>query len=102
MANRKEEEITFKRLEMACQRFLHVNPVLLGGVRHDTKLQESVIRQKPLMELFPESSAAQDINTLTDRILKNLQSYGTASRRTGSSAYFREKIGNLALKVLTL
>ena len=55
---------------MACQRFLHVNPVLLGGVRHDTKLQESVIRQKPLMELFPESSAAQDINTLTDRILK--------------------------------
>ena len=70
VASRKEEEITFKRLEMACQRFLHVNPVLLGGVRHDTKLQESVIRQKPLMELFPESSAAQDINTLTDRILK--------------------------------
>lgn len=70
VANRKEEEITFKRLEMACQRFLDVNPVLLGGVRHDSKLQESVIRQKPLMELFPESNAAQDINTLTDRILK--------------------------------
>lgn len=70
VASRKEEEITFKRLEMACQRFLNVNPVLLGGVRHDTKLQESVIRQKPLIELFPESNAAQDVNTLTDRILK--------------------------------
>ena len=70
VASRKEEEITFKRLEMACQKFLNINPVLLGGVRHDVKLQESVLRQKPLLELFPESNAAQDIGTLADRILK--------------------------------
>lgn len=70
VASKKEEEITFKRLEMACQKFLNVNPVLLGSVRHDLKLQESVLRQKPLMELFPEANAAQDINTLADRILK--------------------------------
>ena len=69
VASRKEEEITFKRLEMACQKFLNINPVLLGGVRHDVKLQESVLRQKPLLELFPESNAAQDIGTLADRIL---------------------------------
>ncbi|MDE5681814.1 MAG: MinD/ParA family protein [Mailhella sp.] len=70
VASRKEEEITFKRLEMACQKFLNINPVLLGGVRHDVKLQESVLRQKPLLELFPESNAAQDIGTLAERILK--------------------------------
>lgn len=70
VASRKEEEITFKRLEMACQKFLNINPVLLGGVCHDVKLQESVLRQKPLLELFPESNAAQDIGTLADRILK--------------------------------
>ncbi|MFG6360639.1 MAG: MinD/ParA family protein [Mailhella sp.] len=70
VASRKEEEITFKRLGMACQKFLNINPVLLGGVRHDVKLQESVLRQKPLLELFPESNAAQDIGTLADRILK--------------------------------
>lgn len=70
VASRKEEEITFKRLEMACQKFLNINPVLLGGVRHDVKLQESVLRQKPLLELFPESNAAQDIGMLAERILK--------------------------------
>lgn len=70
VASRKEEKITFKRLEMACQKFLNINPVLLGGVRHDVKLQESVLRQKPLLELFPESNAAQDIGTLAERILK--------------------------------
>ncbi|MDE7012290.1 MAG: MinD/ParA family protein [Mailhella sp.] len=70
VASRKEEEITFKRLEMACQKFLNINPVLLGGVRHDVKLQESVLRQKPLLDLFAESNSAQDIGTLADRILK--------------------------------
>lgn len=70
VAGKKEEELTFKRLETACRKFLNVNPVLLGSVRHDLKLQEAVIRQKPLMELFPEANAAQDITALADRILK--------------------------------
>lgn len=70
IASKKEEEATFKRLELACQKFLNVNPVLLGSVRHDTKMQEAVIKQKPLVELFPEAKASQDILILAQRILK--------------------------------
>lgn len=70
VANQKEEEATFKRLEMACQKFLFVNPVLLGSVRHDLKLQEAVLRQKPLVELYPESPAAKDIEVISERLLK--------------------------------
>lgn len=70
VANQKEEEATFKRLEMACQKFLFVNPVLLGSVRHDLKLQEAVLRQKPLVELYPESPAAKDIEIISERLLK--------------------------------
>lgn len=70
VANQKEEEATFKRLEMACQKFLFVNPVLLGSVRHDLKLQEAVLLQKPLVELYPESPAAKDIDIISERLLK--------------------------------
>lgn len=70
VANQKEEEATFKRLEMACQKFLFVNPVLLGSVRHDLKLQEAVLRQKPLVELYPESPATKDIEIISERLLK--------------------------------
>ncbi len=70
VVNKKEEEMTFKRLEMACQKFFNVNPVLLGSVRHDPKILEAVTRQKPVVELFPDSPAAQDINVLADRLLK--------------------------------
>lgn len=70
IANKKEEEMAFKRLEMACQKFLGVTPVLLGSVRHDMKMHEAVIKQKPLVELFPDAIASKDINILTERLLK--------------------------------
>ena len=70
VADKKEEEMTFKRLEMACQKFLGVNPVLLGSVRHDSKMHQAVIKQKPLVELFPDANASKDIAILAERLLK--------------------------------
>ncbi len=77
VANKKDEEASFKRLELACQKFLNVNPVLLGSVRHDEKMHQAVIKQVPLMELFPECNAAKDINILADKIIKIYQSMHT-------------------------
>lgn len=64
----KEEKSAFQRLSMACERFLGFTPVLLGSVRHDPKMPESVRRQTPLLQAFPDSPAAQDINALAQRI----------------------------------
>ncbi len=74
VANKKDEEATFKRLELACQRFLGINPVLLGSIRHDEKMHQAVIRQLPLAEIFPESNAVKDIEVLAHRLIKIYES----------------------------
>ena len=66
--NKKEEEQTFSRLFAACERFLKIEPVLLGSVRTDPKLTESVRQQKPLMSWSPGSPAGLDIQDLGVKI----------------------------------
>ncbi len=68
--SKKEEEATFMRLEMACKKFLNINPVLLGGIRHDPKMHDAVIKQTPITEIFPDSPASKDIEVLADRLIK--------------------------------
>lgn len=68
--NSKEEASCFQRLSMACERFLDFTPVLLGSVRSDPKMPEAVRRQTPLLQLFPNSPAAQDILSLAQRLLR--------------------------------
>lgn len=66
--SKKEETQTFQRLHAACKRFLDVEPVLLGAVRSDSKLQEAVRRQEPLMRWAAGSPAGVDIQALADRL----------------------------------
>lgn len=68
--NSRDEENCFQRLNMACERFLGINPVLLGSVRNDPKMSEAVRRQRPLLSLYPGSPAAQDIQALAQRLIK--------------------------------
>ena len=68
--NSNEEERCFQRLSMACEHFLGFTPVLLGSVRSDPKMPEAVRRQRPLLDLYPNSPAAHDILTLAQRLLK--------------------------------
>lgn len=74
VATKKEEEATFERLALACQRFLNVTPVLLGSVRHDLKMHDAVIQQKALVDLFPDSKAAQDLAVIAQRLLRIYES----------------------------
>lgn len=66
--NKKEESQTFKRLHAACKRFLGLEPVLLGAVRTDPKLQEAVLRQEPLMRWAMGSPAGVDIQALATKL----------------------------------
>ncbi len=68
--NRREEELTYKRIAAACERFLDFTPTLLGGIRLDKKVPESVRRQQPLLKMSPSSPAAQDLFTLAVRLEK--------------------------------
>ncbi len=68
--SKKEETQTFERLFNACQRFLGIEPVLLGSVRNDNQLVEAVLRQDPLMNWAPGSNAGVDIQSLATKIQK--------------------------------
>ncbi|GFM35396.1 MinD/ParA family protein [Desulfovibrio psychrotolerans] len=66
--DRHEEEVTFKRLAAACDKFLGITPVLLGGIRADKMVPESVRRQKPLLKMAPSSPAAHDLFALAVKL----------------------------------
>ena len=66
--NRKEEEMTFGRLKAACEHFLGIQPMFLGGVRHDKHVVEAVRKQVPFYKLFPGCQAATDINAIARKL----------------------------------
>ncbi len=68
--NAKEESQTFQKLQMACKRFLGIDPILLGSVRYDEKLMEAVRLQQPLMRYAHGSPASVDIEELAKKIQK--------------------------------
>lgn len=68
--SKKEETQTFERLRAACERFLNIEPVLLGSVRSDPKLVEAVRRQEPLMRWAAGSPAGVDLQSLAGRLHK--------------------------------
>ncbi|SDF75556.1 MinD/ParA family protein [Desulfovibrio legallii] len=63
-----EAKSAFGKLHGACRHFLHLEPVLLGHVRTDKNVPESVCRQQPLMRAAPGCPAAQDIQALAARL----------------------------------
>lgn len=92
--SKKEESQTFQRLYAACKRFLDVEPVLLGGIRADPKLQEAVRRQEPLMRWDQGAPASVDIQALAGKVqqlrlhmldylaLRDVLSFSTAAHGT--------------------
>ena len=66
----KEAQVTFARMHKACLHFLHVEPVMLGHVRLDSKIPEAVCRQKPLLKYAPSSPAARDIMGIAEKLQK--------------------------------
>ncbi len=77
-----DAEATFNRLSAACQRFLGIEPHLLGGVRTDPALPDAVRRQVPLLKHAPRSPAALDILSGAVKIHRVRQQRDAALRAT--------------------
>ena len=71
----EEARRTAKRIQTVSHRFLGFEPELLGHIPEDATVGTSVLRQEPLVSLFPQSSAAQALVGLTDRILEDSGPY---------------------------
>jgi hypothetical protein len=60
-ANHAEGRRTYETLRKACESFLKYAPPLLGVVRRDPKVLESIRNQIPLLTRFPNCNAADDV-----------------------------------------
>jgi flagellar biosynthesis protein FlhG len=69
-ATQKEGEATYHSLNKACINFLNISPQLLGIVRRDNKVKDSIRSQKSLLIKAPHSTAASDVAVLSIKLMQ--------------------------------
>jgi flagellar biosynthesis protein FlhG len=60
---------TYNTLLKACESFLKISPPLLGIIRRDPRVTESIRQQTPILWRSPRSNAAGDVNAITLKLL---------------------------------
>jgi len=65
-----EGEKTYKTLRKACENFLRLSPPMMGMVRHDPRVKETIRHQTPLFTRSPNTEAAQDIEKIAKSVWK--------------------------------
>ena len=60
-----------RRIIMAARHYINASAYFMGYILTDTAVPDAIFAQQPLVFRYPESSAAQCINTLADAILSN-------------------------------
>ena len=68
-ATQKEGESTYHALNKACVNFLNMSPALLGIIRRDNKVKDSIRSQKSLLIRAPHSTAATDAAALSIKLM---------------------------------
>lgn len=72
-ATQKEGEATYHAINKACVNFLNISPPLLGIVRRDNKVKDSIRGQKSLLIKAPHSTAATDAAVLSIKLMQKEQ-----------------------------
>ncbi len=60
---------TYDIMEKACREFLPAAPLLLGVIRQDTRVRDSIRNQSTIINRYPNSEASQDILAIAQRII---------------------------------
>lgn len=69
-ATQKEGETTYHTINKACMNFLNFSPPLLGIIRRDNKVKDSIRSQKSLLIRAPHSTAATDAATISIKLMQ--------------------------------
>lgn len=70
--SRSEGEKTYKTLLKACENFLRLKPPMIGMVRHDPRVKDTIRHQTPILTRSPNSEAAEDVEDIASIVLKDL------------------------------
>ena len=68
-ATQKEGEATFHTLNKACINFLQTSPTLLGVIRKDNKVKDSIRSQTSIIEKAPHTTAASDVAAISIKLM---------------------------------
>ncbi len=71
-ADAKEGTSTYNTLLKACKNFLKLAPPLLGVVRHDKRVKESIRAQTPYLTRSPNTDTAADIEKIAKTVNEEL------------------------------
>ncbi len=69
-ATQKEGESTYQAISRACSNFLGISPPLMGIVRRDNKVKDSIRSQKSLLIKAPHSTAASDAALISIKLMQ--------------------------------
>ncbi len=67
----REGQRTYDTLLKACNSFLKINPPLLGIIRRDTRVRDSIRNQNSILNRYPTSEAAEDVIAIARRLIAN-------------------------------
>ncbi len=69
VANKKDGERAFNAIKRACEGFLKISPPLIGIIRTDAKVVDSIRAQVPILTRHPNSDAAADVKALAAALI---------------------------------
>jgi flagellar biosynthesis protein FlhG len=69
--SQKEGDQTYAALNRATTNFLKFSPPLLGIIRKDNKVKDSIRQQSSLIEKFPNTTAATDAATISIKLMRD-------------------------------
>ena len=70
VTNNQEGKRAYEAIRRACEGFLKITPPLLGIIKTDKRVVESIRAQTPLLARHPQSEAASNIQALANEIIK--------------------------------
>ncbi len=69
-ATQKEGDATFQAINRACVNFLGISPPLMGVIRRDNKVKDSIRNQKSILIKAPHSTAASDAALISIKLMQ--------------------------------
>lgn len=67
----REGQRTYDTLLKACNNFLKISPPLLGMIRRDTRVRDSIRNQTSIISRYPASEASEDVIAIAERLIQN-------------------------------
>lgn len=67
----REGQRTYDTLLKACTNFLKINPPLLGIIRRDARVRDSIRNQTSIINRYPTSEAAEDVVAIAKKLITN-------------------------------